>query len=455
MQLKARKENADYYLTGQSVDNKPVIQARISNGRNSIDRTTGQLEPTSTLVINETNGTSTKAVERGRGLFNFGDNSGNSKKHLCEVRCRSGKGIGLKHDADGHDIQSSNGNKVIFSGDAAYHIESESLYKGVRNKIVITDPSTAPLIYDFTVKIKGGANYAVLEAGNSITFVDLDGDDDIYIGQAYAVDSSGEYGPCGIDYMGYSNGLHTIRKWIDETWLRSRVGEVILDPTVTIKDGVDGGIIEDARLKQNLNYGANIFLSHYNSDTTRVESFLIRPDMSAYTGTIAVSAKWRLYCGLVEPNNNYNVGVHHLLRQWGEGTGNGSAPNLGECTAAYAKFNTVAWTGNGASGAGDRVATPSMTYNGTTITQGAYNEFVLDITQFQTYEIDGSNYGVVFVDQDLVSTFDPLSQIVYYSTDFGSTPPELVYEYLESDGANNRNLLLLLKRAKDMKRRNR
>ena len=344
MNLIDRKLNADVFDTGQRINGRIKKVASFQNGLNSIDIATGIIMPTDTTVIDETNGTSTKAITRGRGLFYLGDNSANSKKHLSEVRYPSGKGIGYKLNMNGKDIKSSAGDQVIFGdiGDT-FEIESTITYKGIKNLILINDPVNAPDEYIFTLKEKGGANYTYEELNGGIICRDMDGDEHIYFKSPWVKDSSGDYGPAYLELGPTIGGLQSIVKRIDTTWLRQASGIVTFDPTVTIQDE-DGGRISDSYLDDanvNDNYGGSTIMSLLNLSAVEWRS-LCKVDLTEFSDLEIIDSNFQMETAY--STSNYGSSTYwKILKDWGEGSSSGASESGAVCWN-YAKYNTNAWT---------------------------------------------------------------------------------------------------------------
>jgi len=432
MQLSNRKENADTYAL--SSKHRRTI---ISNGLNSPDTATGLLLPTDRAVKEEINGTSTHAATRCRGRFYLGDKVGSVTKHLSEVRYPSGDGVGVMVQGD-NSLESVNGNKAVFAADAGtYEINSEILHHGVRNTILITDPTNAPNEYVLTLKDKGNACYTYEIVRGGIIGRDLNGGGNIYIDAPWAADAAGN--PGAVTYiLGVKVGkIQTVYKIIDLLWLRSRTGWVESDPLVTIEDGVDGGVIEDAMLygggSANNNFGAWIYTGTSNGTADVHESGATKVDLSAYVGVTVTSAKFRWYCKIKQANVNYIVDIHPILRAWDEGNKNNAAASSGEITFNSSQHSIQSWTTAGCRDAGtDRGPDLLGSYNPSTdITLNQYNDVILDPALVQSNLIEGVNNGVIAQPRTFVGTTE---DGCYFGSAEDTNPVQFVLDFIAAGG---------------------
>ena len=284
-----RKENALIEIIGLG-SKKGLVrkQGRIRNGMHSTDRFTGEMLPTLKGIIAEKNGTSPMAAERCRGSFNFGDTEGyNGANHLCEIRYPNKRGIKVKFKGQGKALSSINGNKAIFAdgGDSSFHIESSVLYNGIRNEIVINDSINAPDEYIFYLKPDG--YYTFHEQNNGILCKSAIDGENVFISPPTAIDENGEPGDISLNLLQETNGLIPIVKTVDTSWMRESNRGIILDPTVTIENGVDGGIITDTYIQSNFatnNFTATPYVLLFSLSALANGLWFV--DLSAYSGTV-------------------------------------------------------------------------------------------------------------------------------------------------------------------------
>lgn len=411
-------------------EGKPIMGATLSKGLND-KNPDGTYSPCDEGVSEIIQGVTHLEMNRGRmGELRFGDN-GSSNKFLVKIKDKELKGLSFQYmDADGEAMVVVEGKpQSVFSNGIV--IKSTPFYKGVRMDIIVNDPLTAPTEYTFSSKTYG-QDYSVIEENGGLTFR---GDDlvPIYIGAPYAEDANGEYGEVTIRYLGVENNLHIFKKVVDGAWLRQAASPVRIDPSVTIEDGVDGGVIVDAVIAAggflNFNFGARVNMNLQDYTGSSEQCWVIGATVTGLgIGTVTL-AKYLLNADSVV-GSVFNCELRQLKRNWNEGNKNATAASTGEVTAASARHNEEAWTTTCARGAGtdydDVAITASFTSPSST---GAY-EIIMDTAIWQARVDGGTNYGDVCHPVSYTS-----SKGVRTETSESSNKPQLYIEYTEDVGS--------------------
>ena len=412
--------------TGRFEDGKPIIEVMFQDGLNDIQPDGKTFVPCDTGISEVTQGVTHLKMNRGRmGELRFGD-SDHSNSFLVKIKNKALKGVSFKYTgADGASMIANNG-KPLCHFDNGISIESAPYYKGVKMDIIINDPLTAPLEYPFSVKTYG-QDYNFIEENGGATLRGED-QDPIFIKPPYAVDANGDIGSVTIHYLGMENNLHLFEKVVDETWFRQAAAPVRIDPNITIEDGVDGGVIEDADMNgvsAGSNYGAATFLFHQNNAVGW--DWLIKTVVSGLGIGVVTLVKYTFECDFVGGGGGYACQFRQLLRDWNEGNKTGTPAFNGEVTAVSARHNEESWTTIGAKG-------PGTDYDNIDIT-GSFNapastgsfDVVMDNDIWQARVDGGPNDGDV-----LHAVIDSGGKSFQLSSSEGATPPQL---YIEHTGA--------------------
>ena len=423
--------------TGRFKNGKPIIEAIFQNGLNDIEPD-GSFVPCNTGISEVTEGVTHLKMNRGRmGELRFGD-SGHSNSFLVKIKNKALKGVSFKYTgADGESMTSNNG-KPLCHFDNGVSIESTPYYKGVKMDIIINDPLTAPLEYPFSIKTYG-QDYSFIEENGGATLKGED-HDPIFIKPPYAVDANGDIGPVTIHYTGMDGNLITFKKAVDETWFRQAAAPVRIDPDVTIKDGVDGGILEDAMITENtptLNWGGSTFTRLGKDGAAKFQDTLFQVDLSAFSGIESViSAHFGL--NIYSSFDNITVHWYEVLIDWVEGTAQGS-PEAGSVSWNDAKSGSVAWTTGGCKGAGtDRNAIEDGNKNIT----GTDSDWQMTISNALAYKwATDANNGVI-----AESVGAGLFSNIRSSETAEGLRPYFYMEYTEADGAAGRRRRMLIGR---------
>lgn len=356
--------NTNEHATGRFKAGKPIIGAIFQNGLND-QNPDGSFVPCDMGLDAIAEGVTTHRVKRGRyGELRFAD-SASSNKHLCKIKYKDGKGLSFKYLSGESDLPDVSNGKPSFTSNNGITIEHTPTYKGVRIELVINDPLTAPTEHTFSMKTYG-QNYTYMEQDGGIV---ARGEDlkPITIHAPYAVDANGDVGPVSMVLAEVIGGYQEFKKVVDETWLRQAAAPVRIDPNITIEDGVDGGVIEDASINNNpplwdYNFGANTSLEAVNGDAG---GFLIKVDLSSYDPNLTVINAY--FEGNAYWPNPSDLVWYGVLRDWNEGNKTFAAASVGEVTTRSARHGEQLWSVLGCAGAGtDRlsVADGSKAYPG-------------------------------------------------------------------------------------------
>ncbi len=158
--------------------------------------------------------------------------------------------------------------------------------------------------------------------------------------------------------------------------------------------------VADARTDNNTpdnNYGASTTLAATAKWFGQTWVGLFKFDLSSIpAGATITSAKLRLYGWTYYATTNQNYACARLLREWGEGTKDSAAADIGEVTANSAKHNQVAWTWQNALHEGsDRAA-----FQSNTPVYGSAQWWEFDATDIVQDWVDGSdNHGLLLCGQ--------------------------------------------------------
>ena len=378
-------------------------------------------------------GVSTDRVIRNRcGEVRISD-TGSESKDLAKVKSKRGCGVSLKlkgirtYGPFFDDLKS-----CYYNTDDGIKLRYYPHYKGVSIVVEISNPQTASNIYRFSLK-EYGCDYTYEEIGGAIRCISSTGKDDIIIKATYATDGNGDSGPVYMRLGNIVDGYQEVEKVISPVWLGNAVGPVLSDPDITIEDGVDGRVIEDAFLFANnptYNYGArvNFVANSWELGAASSRTFAIYTDLSFLNGVTVTLAKYIFNVLSFSAEADYRL--RPLKRIWGEGNKTGSAASTGEVTADSARFDEEDWTGRCASGAG-------TDYDDTSIT----GDFTADATG--TLEVILNNAVIqARIDTPALNKGDgchPLdapksATVTIVSSEGGANKPKLYMEYTEAVG---------------------
>jgi hypothetical protein len=427
--VKHKDWDIDEIATGKIHKGKPIIGATFQNGLND-KNADGTYSPCDIRVSKVTQGVTHLKMNRGRmGELRFGDSS-HPNSFLVKIKNKALKGVSFKYTgADGESMTANNG-KPLCRFDNGISIESTPYYKGVKMDIIVNDLLTAPLEYPFSVKTYG-QGYIVVEENEGLTFI---GDDleSIYVKPPYAIDANGDIGPVDIYYTGMDGNLITFKKVVDETWLRQAATPVRIDPDVTIEDGVDGGVIEDSRLigGNSSNYGVNIHLNFNDSTLPTYQTYVIRVDLSGEdSGRTVTFAKYIMNCNQTPSGGTFTAKLLPILRDWNEGTLNGST-QTGSVCGLSARYLEEDWTTGNALDDGTDYDGTTPTASFTTPSATGPYDIVCNNSVIQA-RLGATNKGDVAHPDSFTS-----GKAIRSSSTEGSGTLQFYYEYTEGAAFN-------------------
>jgi hypothetical protein len=337
-------------------------------------------------------GVSTDRIKRTRaGEIRYSD-TGSPSKQLAKIKTKRGKGISLKlmgYNTFGPMWPTLR--EARYTTDSGIDISQVANYKGFNLTLEIANPQTAENVYRFSVK-EYGCDYTYEEIDGKIKCKSPDDKDNVWIKALPAIDSMGSQGNVTLRLGGITaEGYQIIEKVIEPIWLGSAIGLVRVDPSVTIEDGVGGGVISDSIFRSvvpDYNYGARA-----NLINSTVYSMLISANLSGYSGT-AISGKFGL--DIYGTSFPVDIAWHRILIAWNEGNKDTNTATTGEVTYNSAKHNEVLWNTAGCLGDGtDRQATPEGSATVTAIN----SDYAIDITvsTLQAWlDNAGDNNGIIF-----------------------------------------------------------
>lgn len=132
-------------------------------------------------------------------------------------------------------------------------------------------------------------------------------------------------------------------------------------PSITIEDDVDGGIIEDTFLDENIgkrddNYGIYVYVA---VEQTQIFHPLMQVDLTGYSGVTVINSRFGIdiYSEFGPVTFWYEV-----LKEWIQGTKNGAAAANGEPTWNSVRHGEESWNTAGCNGADSDY---NSTYDGT------------------------------------------------------------------------------------------
>jgi len=209
--------------TGRFQNGKPIIGTTFQNGLNDIQED-GSFVPCDMSIDSVVDGVTTHQVNRGRyGELRFTD-SGETNKHLCKIKYKDNKGISFKYLGGDSALPDVSNGKPKFTSDNGVEIEHTPTYKGVAINIIISDPSTAPFEYTFSIKTYG-QDYTYIQQEGAIVAM---GNDlkSITMRVNPATDANEEESLVTLVLTEVVGGLQTFKKVVDEAWLRAAAAPV-------------------------------------------------------------------------------------------------------------------------------------------------------------------------------------------------------------------------------------
>lgn len=153
---------------------------------------------------------------------------------------------------------------------------------------------------------------------------------------------------------------------------------------------------------------------------------LVAFDIGAHipAGSIITNAELTLYLGMAPNPNSQNIGLHKLIKDWGEGTAGNSNPIImmsgmgypasdGDATWSEAKFNSIAWSNAGATGDFEPTASAITEVSGPIDSPFTWTSTASLVNDLQTWlDVPASNFGWALVNSnEIVSR----TQKVFYS----------------------------------------
>ena len=326
--------------------NRPIKGATFQNGLND-KNPNGSFSPCDMGITEESDGVTYLRAKRGRwGQMRFGDSS-HPNSFLVKIKDKGLKGLSFKYTGGNGASMTANNGKPLCSFDNGISIESAPKYNGVKIDIIVDDPANAPTTYPFSVKTYG-QNYTFTNYPDGRILAMGDDDKAIHFQPPYAIDANGDIGAVHYNIIGTYGGYWLFEKVVDEAWLRQAAAPVRIDPDITIEDGVDGGVIEDANLLSSTpdnNWGG----STKGRVSSGTQTELLKVDLTSLAGVTPVSSHFGL--------DVYFTTVGKRLR-WFEvliayvnGTGV-NTPASGDCSWNDAIQGTSSWTTSGCRGAG-------------------------------------------------------------------------------------------------------
>lgn len=399
-----RNWNSKVFDTG-SIDEKerPIYAAKIQEGMHDINPD-GTFDEINTWFESAEDADETDRVKRTRcGRISI-SNKLDTAKDSIKILTKNDNGIRLKlqgyktYGPKFDDLRS-----CYYTTNEGYILRYYPHYKGVNLVIEIPNPQTSANVFKFVCR-EIGCSYTYEETDKGIRCISSTGEDDIFIAASYVVDAAGDYGPISVRLGGVDeNGNQIIKKIIGPVWLGNAIGPVLADPDVTIIDGVDGGVVEDANLGSfapDENQGLRDFIGLQRYAVDNHMTFTIKADLTPYPGVTIISGSWEL--DFYQVDNTCTVDTYKVLLDWNEGTGNPSAPaNAGEVTWNSNLHGTSTWNTGGCQGSGtDHEAIAESNYSLTATGSGQ----ILSLTAATIQGwIDSSstNHGTITMTDDI------------------------------------------------------
>jgi hypothetical protein len=413
--------------TGRFHNGKPVKGVTFQNGLNDIEPD-GSFVPCDMNIEAANIGVTTHKIKRGRyGQLRLGDTTTN--KPLIKIKDKDMKGISLQY------VNGGNGNVIVGDKKASFPevdgvgIEITPYYKGVKVELVISDPQTAPVEYPFSLK-DYGQEYSYEIVNGAIIGTGEDGKK-VTLHAPYAIDGNGETGQVNYVMTGVVNNLQTFKKVVDETWLRSRIGEVRIDPDVTIDDTTgtfeDACLFTDTALKRDWNNGAwNLAQVQDGFTTLGYSTQAQKVGLTAYSGKTVLNGKYSVYIDSWS-GTTFDYGIYPINQAWNEGNKTFATASNNEITGKSAMHNDAGtdWAVFGCQGSGtDHSATEAG--SGTFVQSVGWFDMTLTVASIQA-KIDGANYGDIIKPKTPTST----NRWIRWQSSEGANQPLLYFEYTE------------------------
>jgi hypothetical protein len=391
--IEQRRWDAKKFDTGRRQLNsdgvtEDIIYASIfQNGLHDIEPD-GSFVDVDTLSEPYEVGVSTDKIIRSRaGEVRYSD-TGSTSKQLAKIKTKRGKGVSLK--LMGYTTYGPfwpTRKEARYTADNGIEVSQVANYKGFNLTLEIANPQTAENVYKFSVK-EYGCDYTYEEVDGKIKCQSPDGEDNVWIKALPAIDSTGSEGSVTLRLGGVTaEGYQIIEKVIDPIWLGNAIGLVEVDPSVTIEDGVDGGVINDAGIYYDApttNYGSDtrLYINDYFDQGGESQSSAVWVDLSSYNGVTPINGKFIL-TGATVVGSSYDGTAYKLKVDFVEN----------QITWNDRKTGT-AWQTPGMQGVNDRAATKESTY--TLPAVGATCDVDLLLGTLTEW-VGGTNYGVALV----------------------------------------------------------
>jgi len=322
-------------VTGKTV---PIYASKLQNGLHYAEN--GQYKNVDTDIKVNAKYEFSHEVTKMRGIARFGDTSANTKKHLFGVEDNDGNWLNVKLDQENHVLSTVTGNRAEFTDATHCDVKHYALYNGVKTEYVIYDKN----INSLTVTFKHNDEITPEQRGNTIVYT-RDDKDIFTVKSPFAYDAA-----VGIDVtesvvmtLGTTGEFHSATIVVDAAWLLAATSPII-DPDVTIEDGVDGDVIEDAWMWQGLptfNFGTST-RGEVKGSTTDSIIALIKVDLSGYSGTVTTA---RFGVDMYTAQEAITLDWYEVLKDWNELDPNGVTYNS-------AKEGIDSWNSEGCRGSG-------------------------------------------------------------------------------------------------------
>lgn len=408
-------------------DNKelPIYGTKLQNGLHDIE-TDGSFVDVINRFRPYVGNVSTDEVIRNRGKVKISD-TGSESKDRVKVTTKRDCGVSLK--LKGYRTYGPHFDTLkdtYYTTDNGITLRYYPNYKGVNIVIEVANPATALNVFRFTLK-EYGCSYTYEKIEGGIKCISSTGQDDLYIKALYVKDANDDYGTVDIDLDGVEDGRQIIKKTIAPVWLGNAVGPVELDPSVTIEDGVAGGVIEDAVMAggTTLNYGARVNMNCNDFTGGNYQNWWINVDLSGEDSSRTVTlAKFINYCDYVFGGGGFECSLWPSLRQAVEGTKDGVS-EVGSICGLAARYTIENWTTiNGQSAGNDYDDTlATATFTAPTAT-GSYD--IVCANSIIQARLGSSYFGDI-----IHSTTRTASKSFRTQTSEGANKPQFYYEYTE------------------------
>lgn len=415
--INRRKPDSKTFDTGKTkvdpVTQKivPIYGTKIEKGLHY--RKNGKLHNVDTTVFEQTDYEFTHKVDEARVILRFGDNSGNTKKHLFGIEDDKGNWLNVKLDKTGHNMSGTPGNKPTFPHADGLIVEHIPVYNGVKTNYRLGNSG----INEVVVTFKYNQELTPEQRGNTIVFT-RDGKDIFILPASYAYDAAvgmEEIEPVTMQ-LGDIGNFKSATLTVDSDWLENAT-DPIIDPSVTIPS--TNAAFEYATTRTHTtaydkNYsdaGGEPFINYAASND--INGIVAKVDLSAYAGETIISGSARFGANVNRiSGTSINIEWHELYRNWDQGTSWGT-PEVGAVCGRYYNYNTNLWTTLGARGNGtDRNGTPD---GSGTITGASDADFQMPISDSLAQQfIDGTNNGILIDPDNAVEAQYAFNSMYYY-----------------------------------------